>query len=135
MLSAAQGGSAWSTPSWQMRCGVMPASRCMQARRRSGTGQVSDQKLAISSSGDPTLQWNGRERSEEGWRQRRENAASRSCGHFSDIQSSWSTSCRPCVQQTLFDRIPSFPRRAIGVSLVVALRNSKSQLFHQSCSS
>ena len=90
-------GRVRSTPSWQMRCGVMSASRCMQARRRSGPGQVSDQKHAISSSGEPTLQWNGRECSEEGWRQRRENAAPRSWGHFSDIQSSWSTICRPCV--------------------------------------
>ena len=118
ILSAALRGLAWSTLCWRKRCGDVPASRCMQARRKCGIGRASDQKLAISSKGEHTLRWKGRECGEEGLKQRREAVRLQKAG-----------------QQTLLDRIPSLSRRAVSVGFAAALRSSRCQLLRQSCAS
>ena len=97
MLSAVPKRLVGSTLYWRTRYGDMPASRCMQARRKCGIARASDQQLATSLNGEHTLRWNGHECGEEGWKQRRENVVSKSWGHLSDIRSSSRISCRRSV--------------------------------------
>ena len=112
-------GWEWSTQSWRTHYGATLASLCTQAKPRSGTKVVFDQRPVISWNTVHDWCWKLHVCGEEVWRRSPQNAGSRSWALFSAIlntsQGSWNLS----EHISRFSWNADDPRRSVSVGPLV----------------